>query len=320
MNYFFFLLLLASNAFAQSMGVNGTAGISPWYQHNTGKTEEFDLKGRFRVNGWINITENGCVKVQARLTTGDKLNNEWINTGMGTNDPKMSVALRQLYVDVTCLKNVKVQVGSVPVENFGSMGLSDNGSIDGISVVINDVANKRDYIVALGNVDVEASLLNRSMDHINHASVQVRQHLGAEVDAYASMSYYEDTLFSRAGLSWAVSKYVAWLKTVGADSLFSDQHYIGVRAYTDIDLGKFKNRVSFTSINPNPSDSDRLAFTMKQFYGYGRNFYFETSRDLSPSLSVNLRVRVGDAGPMAQAGLTWKFNAQKKKKRPTDSF
>jgi hypothetical protein len=321
MKFLFIMLILWGNALnAQTpprTGAEGYVGLSPWYQQPSGKADEENLKGRARVNGWINITSDGCVKIRGRLTTGDRFNNEWVNTGLGTQDSEFSLALRQLYVSATCLKNVTAEAGAVPVRNFGTLGLSDNGAINGLSVVINDEKNNREWIMSLGEVDAVTNLFERNIEEINHASIQLKQKLPSQnLELFASTSLYEETIFSRAGVTWAMEQYVKWIKDVGIEGIFSDEKLMGGILFTRLNTGSWNTRLAVSTINPQPSESDRLAFLMKQFYGYGTNFYLETSKDISPSLTINGRVRVGEAGPMIQGGIAWKFTTAKKKKLP----
>ena len=88
----------------------------------------------------------------------------------------------------------------------------------------------------------------------------------------------------------------------------SDDRLMGGRGYTKFEYAGWNTTVSLSHISPDPSDSDRLAFLLKQFYGYGTNGYFEASKDLKKDrLIYNVRFRVGDAGPLVQTGLTYKF-------------
>ncbi len=298
-----------------SAGIEGQVGISPWFQKLADKPNEFNLKGRIRIDGWVNLTEDGCLKLRARLTTGEKFNNEWINSGVGTADPDFRIALRQVYVSLACLKGIQIEAGSVPVKNFGNLGLSDNGSIDGVQVSIIDAEHQREWLLSAGHVGIEADLFKRNLTAINHGNIQVRQSFGKEISAYLSVSNYESTFYSRTGIQWILSQYSAWLKDVGADIIFADEKYRGVAGYTRFNVGPWNSRIALSTNIKHPTEGERLALLMKQFYGYGKNIYLETSRDYSKTLSVNARIRLGDAGPMALAGVTWKFRAAKRARK-----
>lgn len=315
------LTLLSPLVFAQEkakeiFGTSVTTTVSPWAQHSPGKDHELNLKGRLRVDGFVNLDSKGCLQVKARLTTGDKLNNEFFNTGIGTNDADLTLSLRQLYVSAACLKNLTVEAGAVPVRNFGSMGLSGNGYIDGVQVVIKDEENKREFILSAGQVDPVASLLKRSFNDLNHISAQVKQDLG-DVDPFLSLCLYEDTMFSRAGVTWALTMYSKWLQEAGAEVMMSDSKLIGGYTHVKLNVKNFETRLVLSTINPDPKASDKLAFQMKQFYGYGKNALVEVSRNLPKDFTVNLRLRVGDAGPLAQVGLTKTLKLSKKRKPAT---
>lgn len=305
------LFLLINQAQAEEdlpfIHMEGIGSLSTWTQDPVGKPGEDNLKARLRADGWINVTKNGCVKIQGRLTTGNKFNNEWVNTGVGTNEADFSLSLRHLYVSATCLKNLKVEFGSVPVSNSGGLGLSDNGYVDGLNITIKDEENDREWVVSVGSVEAEANLLKRDYDKVNHASVQLNQGIGKNGTGILRVSKYEESYFTRAGIRWAVSEYLKWLEETGAEVLFSDDRLIGGMIHSSFTLDNWKSRVVVSRINPDPHESDRLAFLLKQFYGYGDNILIESNKALNDKVTLNLRFRLGDAGPMAQAGLTYKL-------------
>lgn len=285
--------------------------VHGWDDQPTDKPAEQNIRGALRLDGWIDVTPKGlpkgCLRVASRLVTGDRFNNEWVSTGIGDGEAKLNVSLRQLYVSSTCLKNITIDAGSVPVKRHGVLGLSESGYLDGINVVIDDQENGRNVIIQVGAVDGETNLFKRDFDHINTAGIQVKQALSENVSGFIALAAYKDSLFNRGGMSWALGEYSKWLKETGAEVLFSEDRLLGGLLYTKFDLKQIETTVSVARINPNPEESDKLGFLLKQFYGYGTNFYLEANRKLSSSTTLNFRLRLGDAGPRIQTGVTVQF-------------
>ncbi len=309
--------MMATALYAQDKDlfqIDVTGRIQGWDQGSTATAPaEQNLKGVLRVDGWVNVTPDGCLRVASRLATGDKFNNEWVNTGIGDSEASMNLALRQLYISSSCLKNITVDVGAAPVRRHGTLGLSESGYVDGINIVIDEEGAGRNWIISVGAVGGEPNLFKRDYDEINHASVQVKQEITKEHAAFVAVAKYKETMFTRGGISWALSKYSKWLKETGAEVLFADEHMLGGIVYAKFAVKNWTNTFSIAKITPDVNSDEKAGFLMKQFYGYGTNVYFEANRKVNDRMNLDFRVRLGDAGTRVQAGFTLKFGVRKRR-------
>jgi hypothetical protein len=295
--------------------MEGEFQLAPWYNDPPASDPEYNIKARMRSDGWMNISKDGCLKVRARLTTGNKLNNEFFNTGIGTQEVDLSLSLRHLYMSAACLKKYTLEAGSVPVRNFGIMGLTSNGSITGFQVYIKQ-NERQEFILNIGNVDPDPNLFSREIKTINHFSLQTNQKIdNNKTSVFLSVSGYEDKFITRAGIAMAISKYVKWLNGIeelGLESMVIDDHYLGTMLSVKFQAMKINHRIALSQIDEDVTESEKIAFQRKQFYGYGKNILLESSKQLNHELTVNARFRFGDAGPLVQFGILKKISTTKK--------
>lgn len=302
----------------EKMGVETQVSVSPWYNEQNNKDAEFNLKSRIRLDGWINVTKDGCLKIKGRVSTGNRFNNEWFNTGQGTQAADFSIALRQLYINSKCRDKIELEAGVVPIRTHGSLGLASAGNMNGLNVIYQDEEHKRNWIFSVGEIESEVDLFKRKYEDINLVAVQVRQEFKNNMSSFGSIALKDQQLLTRAGLAWALKKYHYWLKEMNIETLVRDDHVLGFMSAISFEnklsqknKTPWKSRLAFSYIDPKPSDEERFAFLFKQFYGYGANLLIENSKELSKRVDFNLRLRFGDAGTLAQTGIQIKLSSRK---------
>ncbi len=328
------LLFTKTTVFAQSVeniqseeemivaGINSNIAIDPWYSKTATNSESENVKGRVRIDGFLNISE--CIQLKTRIATGEKYNTEWFNTGLGTEEGKFKIFLRQLYVSIDCLEqhNIKFEVGTIPVSNYGTVGLSNNGSVDGINVYFTDKKHNRNYIVTVGNIKLNPNIFEHQINQINYESIQVQQILDStdkNRQASIAVSNYENTIYGRIALQWTLSQYSAWLKKLQLqttlEAITENDHIMGGLGGIQFLIASIQMRVIYSHLTPNPTSAERLSFSIKQFYGFGNNIYFEFSKKLNSVFTSSLYVRFGDAGTMIFGGVNWNFSKSYYKKQ-----
>jgi hypothetical protein len=324
-------LQISSTSQAQSVGkqiINRLGGeatghASGWYQEFPNVETQANLKARLRLDGWVNVTSDGCLKVKARIATGNTLNNEWMNTGLGTQPTDLmgdlSLGLRQLYISSECrtLGRVKLtsEAGAVAVRSFGSMGLYANQAhMDGLQIYLQDEKSGTEWIASVGRVTPEAHLLDRGQYTVNHFTVLGQKSFLKNGKAFVAFAQYENNKISRAGLQWALDQYAKWLQLVTAESIVINQRYSGTMLSLTTPIKKTSVRWVASSINPNPTEQAMQSFQMKQFYGYGKNLLIEVTRPLQKGFTLTLRARVGDAGDLAIIGISKNLKTKNKSK------
>lgn len=272
------------------------------------------FRGQARINGWVQISEDGCVKAKARVSSGTAFNNEWIATGVGDEKSQIQVGVRHLYVDATCLKkNIGAEIGTIPARPegaLGNLGLTELGWLDGLRVTVRDEKHEREVYFSIGEISdaQNPNTLTRNRSGINHAAIEIKQAISENKNAFGSVTVFDKRVFTRAGIQFLLKEYKTWLKQASVEVLASDNRIVGQFVSSDFDLGKLRARVYATNLTIDAIEQKKLNYVLKNSYGYGKNAYFEISRDLfEKRLTLHVRARVGQAGKLLEAGITAPF-------------
>ncbi|MES2769283.1 MAG: hypothetical protein V4596_09060 [Bdellovibrionota bacterium] len=314
---------IAQGSFAQSessvknddwFGIKGRVrAVDRWEEKSNDM--QHTVRGQIRVDGWVKLDKAGCVKLNARLTSGQNYNSEWLITNLADGSEAYDINLRRLYVDYSCInEKVILQAGAMPVMTNGRLGLTDYGWVDGVRVIIED--KNRTWYLSVGEIsDLKTpNVFKRKHEGINYLQAEVNQKFGKGNSLFVNVSEYEDTLYSRAGLKYAMNEYFKWLRvvsleSVAAEALLSGDEKIGSHFESLFKRGEWSFIVIYADIHPNPSDIDKLNLLVKNSYGYGKNYYFEPSRTFGKNDNwiFGMRIRDGDAGLLVETQFTRNF-------------
>lgn len=291
------------------IGISGQVRLVSRISESGEDGYDHNVRGEARVDGFLKISE--CVQLRTRISTGDNFNTESLATGIGPAPAKFDINIRHLYIDSDCLSDaVKVEAGAIPVRNHGYLGLSSNGWIDGLRVTVQSGANTNASF-SIGNVQTnQANVFRRDFNDINHVQLDVEQKLTAKLTGYTSVAAYNDMLFTRGGLRYALTEFVKWIEAVGAEGIAEGDNLMGGYLYSDFNLGDYNLRVAASRVQPNVTDEEKLALLIKDFYGFGDNLYVMGDRDIAKNLNLGARLRIGDAGQQFELRLTHKFKVQ----------
>jgi len=308
--------LISQSTFAQEaakdddwFGAKGRVRIvDRWEERPTGT--QHTVRGQFRIDPWVNLDSTGCIKLRGRLSSGDSYNSEWMVSGLADGNTNIDISLRRLYVDIKCLnEKVTLQAGAMPVETEGRLGLTDYGWVDGVRVIIEDKTRVMYLTVGEINDLKTPNLFKRKHTGINYIQAELNQEFGEGHSVLVSLSEYDDTIYSRAGLRYAIQKYISWLDAVAAEVIYSGSNKLGTHLELAFKSTNWNFRLFHANLNPNPSEQDKLNFLVKNFYGYGKNYYFEADRPFGKDKKwvFAIRARDGKAGKLLETGLTRNF-------------
>ena len=313
------IITMAGSSFAQVpasddwFGVSGRVrSIDRWEEKPDGT--QHTVRGQLRADAWINLSSDGCVKLNARLTSGSNFNSEWLVSGIADGIESYDINIRRLYVDMKCLEGLKLEAGAMPVITDGRLGLSDYGWVDGVRVVMEK--NDRKMILTVGEInDLKTpNVFKRDRDGVNYVQAEVTQKFGNGHSVFVSLSDYEDTFYSRVGMKYAINKYFEWLKSwslqyVSAEAMLSGNKRLGDHFEAAFKKENWIVRLCAYYLEPNPTDTDKENLLVKNFYGYGNNYYIDADRRFGRENNwvFLLRARDGDAGKLLEVGFTREF-------------
>ncbi len=312
-----FLFIFSLPLFAQSTtsstegyGVSGRLRVADRWAEDDNKAVH-TARGQFRMDGWLKLGAGGCVKLNGRLTTGNSFNSEWAISGLADGKESVDFNLRRLYLDVACIKeNVKVEMGAMPARSVGRLGVTDYGWVDGLRVIIDDKENGRLLYLTVGEINdlKEPSVFKRKHGGANYTQAELQQLFGDDNSIIISISKYKDTLYTRAGLRWAVNSYFDWIDAISVETLFTEKKHTGDLFAMDKNLDKWKVRAYYSEIKKNPDPEKNIELLIKNSFGFGKNYYFELERQVGGKWQFNVRLRDGEAGYLMEAGFTRHFN------------
>jgi hypothetical protein len=295
-----------------------------------------NLMAATRINLRVPIDSAGCIKANARITSGNGFNSEDVYTGIGDNPSSVKMQMRHMNgeVDLDCYlsdgseksdNRHKLEVGALPIVNEWGLGPSINGWIDGIRFTIEEKSTRRRWSFSLGSIDDldQPHFFDRNVGNVNHAEVIVTQSFGPEKSPHTfmiSVAEFEDSLYLRSGIKLAIAEYVKYLKTISSEVLVVDGDRVGTFQEVAGQVGNVRMRVFRTDLDlqSNQSPSDAIRF-IKYYYGLGTNHYAEATWDFSFSNSpggqrnnsLQLRVRFpGDEKSAIFLSYTRRFSTQ----------
>ncbi len=319
------------------LGISGLARIQQRHTDPLVGKPTDQIRGLLRLDGFLNLDKRGCMQVKARMLTGETFTSDNISHTVGDSmdslKAKLKISLRHIYLDYSCQsEKFRVELGALPTTNLasgeyvGNLGLGSSGWIDGMRVTIVDRENNREWIFSAGQVSdtKQPNVFKREHNDINHMQMMVRQkveNIGNVLENATfvlSESRHNKTYYTRAGIEAAIKGFGQWLGSeeakllVGGELLASDDHLVGQMVHTDFDLKKWNARVTFAHIAKSSATAeDATSLVLKSYMAYGSNVYFYVKRDLSDSLALDMRVRVGDGGKMIETGITKRFCMKK---------
>ncbi len=295
-------------------GVKGRVrAIDRWEEKKDGY--QHTIRGQFRADAWIKLSADGCVKLNARVTSGSNYNSEWIVSGLADGVESYDINVRRLYVDMKCLGKLNLEAGAMPVRTDGRLGLTDYGWVDGVRVYMKD--DKRTMYLTVGEInDLKTpNVFKRKHSGVNYIQAEVTQNFGEKGHSvFVSLSDYEDTFYARVGMKYAIKKYFEWLKNwsldyVSAEAIVSGNNKLGDHFEAAFKKENWTVRLCAYYLEPNPSDTEKENLLVKNFYGYGSNYYIEGDRRFGKDNKwvFMFRVRDGDAGKLLETGFTREF-------------
>jgi hypothetical protein len=306
MNKMLFIMVLFTSvlSFAEEDRFDTSGSVRMYGRHDRTKEDPFNqLRYQARVNATFSIDEEGCVQLAGRLTTGENFNSENELTGVGEGHNSLHVNLRHLYVNMSCLhEKVKLEVGAMPVRTYGSKGLSDNGWVDGARMIIENKERGQTWYVSAGEIDEldTPGVFDRELDGVNYIQAEVVQEFNKEWTGAISLSDYEDEVYARAAVRWALNKYYDWLESAKVEALFNDGERVGDHLMIAFKTDDWNFQSIRTYIEEEAALQDgRL---IKNFYGLGTNYYLEGQRQINKRWRFYFRARQGDAKALVEAG------------------
>lgn len=289
---FLFWALLHLTLIAKPYNIDFSAGLAPWLQETSiGKTE-FNTRFRMRINSSLELARD-CIALKNRLTTGRAFNNEWNNIGLGVQANDLKFGFRHLYIEGQCASKIDWMIGSIPVVNYGRLGLSANGNINGFGLKIKNI------LFSLGNVGSQVYFYDQKSYVFNHASVQYNYELEKDKNIYLSASSFSHLNFLRTGVS---------LKNINLELIGTMDHLLGGIFIYNYNFLNFNHHISISHIETPDEKSERLALRIKQFYGYGLNVLLESEKEFSKKWNLNSRIRFGEAEKLMMLSLTYHFS------------
>ncbi len=284
-----------------------------WIQLSEDEMNELNhaLVGRVRLEGSVKLDK--CVKLNARLNTGNSFNSENFYTGVGYKEAELNVDLRHLYVDIQCAKSaLSVELGALPTNDdtrIGNLGISNNGWIDGIRVSKSSEDGKTIWVFSAGSVQdfKNPNLFTRDRSEINHIDIGHQRPVTDELSAGAVVGRFDEVYFTRLVLEYSASKLAKWLDTISLEGMTRDKDFVGYHLRTKVVIGGWDFNLINTHVDQNLNDERKYSLLIKDFYGFGDNYYLVVDKELSAGRSAFARGRVGDAGPRFELGMTQKF-------------
>lgn len=161
------------------------------------KGDHDDLLSRWqlRLDGTLNITPDGCIKLNARIAGGSGYNSENMVAGIFDGEENLDINVRRIYVDMKCIsENVRLEAGAMPARSFGHLGLSQDGWVDGLRVIVDAKDQKRKIYFTLGEISDLKNPNAFSRDHsgLNYGQLELEQGL-ADKTILLSVSHFDDS-------------------------------------------------------------------------------------------------------------------------------
>ena len=287
--------------------------IRSWLQAEKNETSDYDtqLRARGRLNGAVKIDK--CISLKARMTTGDRFNTESSDTGIGDNPSDLEVNLRHLYIDRKCVdERLSLQAGSLPLDlenRIGSLGISSNGWLDGVRVNLQGADQTSKWVLSVGAMDAAETpnVFQRERESINYYELGHERELSENLKLGVIGASYNDIFYSRIVFQYALSQYLNWMESVQMEGLLQKDNFVGSLLRLKVNLGEWDISTIYTHVDQDLDDVEKYGILMKDFYGFGDNYYLETSRPIKGDLSIYTRARVGDSSTRFELGLRLKM-------------
>ena len=314
-NLLFTLLLFPTLIFAQEQDrydISGYISTRARYQTNSDDVVTHNrIQGKVQLDGFISLTESGCIKARSQITTGKTFSNTWNETGIGDEEANLDINMRRLYLDMNCyLKNAYIQVGALPPQSQGNFGIKEDGWVDGVRAVVTINDNKK-IRVALTAGEVDSfnmpNVFKRRHDGFNYYQVAIDGNISKRISFVADFSEHDTNDYMRAALKVAVNDLIHVLDSVAVENILTNVHQQGMMFSTDKQIGEWKAKVATTNINGNFLNPGTLSLPTEDFYGNGRNYQLFLDRPLSKKWILKTRLRNGEAGQRFEVRVDYKF-------------
>jgi len=300
---------------------NGTARLYQRYVEQPGHDQN-KTQAQLRMDGFLNLTSDGCFKLAGRLATGKAYNSEGDDTGLGNEDYDMHLNLRHMYIDSQCFEKFRIQFGAMPTTtSSGTLGLANTGWIDGAKISYSETEKNRVWNVVVGEVDEfnSPNVFSRSFHSPNNYKLEVIQNFEDQSKVTVSASRFEDQSYLRWVIEKALhveSQFLAahqiQLQKIQLEQITADTDHLGALAQLNSKVGMWGVNLAVAHLEPKPSREVKANQTFKTIYGTGMNYIVELERPFArhgrtSNYYFYTRVRQGDAGLRTDVGIAHRF-------------
>lgn len=268
------------------------------------------LEVQVEANGYVNLTKDGCLKLHARVNTGDKYVSNYSNTGVGDKSQNLELNMRLLYIDYTCyLKKVALQAGAMPVLSQGMSGANLNGWADGFRLIYKLKATGPEVSVTAGQVNQTdtPSVFERDFKGFNYLQVYVNQDITKNLKAYVDLTRLDANTYLNMTMTMIVSDYIKYVDQITADIGLVEGNYQSSVLMLTKNHGKWKIDVGYMNKRDFQGHSDQGVLPTDNFYAPGNNGFVSVSRNITKRFSVSLRVHKGSAPVRVDVTGSYKF-------------
>ena len=287
--------------------LHGQVGARLRYQENrNGETTHERMQYRYALLARVGLTANSCGSFNAYVTSSDRFDTLWDESGLGDSQGEFQVFFRRFYFDSDCLnKKIRLQLGAVPPSSPGTLGLDEAGWVDGLklALTLDESKNLKAYFT-LGELDEfdEIHFFKREFRSINFAQLTVTGEIGKHVEFLAEATTHDNNEYLRAGLEIIAKEFLRVIDKVGFEELLVNGDQQALIVSMQKEIGPWSARVAFSDVLDPKQETDSLILPIDNFIGLNKNIHFYLNRDFGKDQrwSWKSRVRLGEDGVRAE--------------------
>jgi hypothetical protein len=261
-------------------------------------------------DGYINLTDDGCLQLRARVSTGNTYNSDSAATGIGELEQNINLYMRYLYVDYTCyLNKVAVQAGAMQVKTQGISGAYQNGWVDGFRVSYK-FSSQNEVFATVGSVnDMNTpNVFNRDHNGVNYLQIFTRQSISKDLKAAADLTNLDQTTYFNLTLDLILKDYFSFLTSLRVDiGTTEGQYQSSVIEFTKV-MDQWRISVGYSHKEAFKGDEDTLIrLPTDTYYTVGHFFYININQQINKRWSVNFRAKNDKKLKSIELGLKYQF-------------